>query len=296
MNEDGTAVVDTSNGEEGQETATSEEVAEVLGLNKPETVTEEELNTETEEEVKNETDGSDSNTEQSEAGAGQGGEETAASNESNSTASTGTEAEEAPSFALEVEDANGEKITINPGDNLEEVLKDFEPKTNGQIFQIIKDVMKMESDKEAYDADQKTAAQEAAHAETLANIHAGWDKEISTLQADKRMPVSADPNNPSKEFTERRDAVFKFMAEENDKRREDGRPLLQSFEDALDKLENREAKESKIEAAKKEKELARERGGMIGGSSAPAGSSSPVYRPGSARNANEALSVMGITG
>lgn len=291
MNEDGTPIVDTSNtGEEAQESTTPEEVADILGLNKPETVTEEELIAAEE--------ATPAEGEPVEPEAPAAGEPVAAEEATPEAPAAETPAEpvEAPSFALEVEDVNGEKVTINPGDNLEEVLKDFEPKTNGQIFQIIKDVMDMESAKKEYDTEQETKAGEAAHAETLANIHAGWDKEMAALQAEKRLPVSADPNNPNKEFVERRGAVFRFMAEENSNRQKDGRPLLQSFGDALDKLENREAKEAKVEADKKERELAKKRGSMVGGSSAAATSSAPVYRPGSARTADEALRSMGMLG
>ena len=42
------------------------------------------------------------------------------------------------------------------------------------------------------------------------------------------------------------------------------------------------------------KETARKNGALVGGSSAPGGGTVPVYKSGSARNAGEAMRVMGI--
>lgn len=196
---------------------------------------------------------------------------------------------EAPSFALEVEDANGEKFVINPDDDIEEALKDFEPKSNGQIFKIIADFM--EKKQAAKDHAEETAADEAqaAYDEKVANIQAGWNEEAKNLVGQKRLPVVAEGKE-----NERLNEVFKFMMEENQKRTTDGKPPIQTLEDALDKLELKEKKEAEVEAAKKAKEDNRARGGMVGGSSAPASSGGPVYSPGMARNATEAAKKMGI--
>lgn len=198
------------------------------------------------------------------------------------------EVAETPTFAIEVEDANGAKFTIEPGANLEEALKDFEPKNNGQIFQVIADYMQAKQDKTAYDTEQASKTTEAERASQVAAVSDGWDKEIAALQGAKRLPVGADGKSD-----ERVSQVFTFMAQENEKRTQDGRPLLQSFEDALDKIELKETREAAADKAKADKEEARKNGGMVGGSSAPASSGAATYRPG-ARNANEALKSMGI--
>lgn len=201
------------------------------------------------------------------------------------------ETPETPSFALEVEDANGEKYTINPGDSLEQVLENFEPKSNGQIFQIIEDLGVKKQEKAVYDSDQAESQANEEKAEQIVTIQTGWDKEIESLRGTKRLPVSADGKT-----TERETSIFKYMAEENQKRTEEGRPLLQSFEDALDKFELNEKKEAEIQAAKEEKELAKKRGGLVGGSSAPASSGAPVYQPNMARNANQAIEKLNLIG
>lgn len=268
---------------EGAESTTPEEVSQVLGLEKPETVTAEELENE-EEPEQPEAPETPETPETKVEGA-------PAPVESTPETPAAPEAPETPSFTLEVEDANGEKYAIASLDDLPE---DFEPKNNRQIMEILDGIRNVNEEKSAWEKQQADSEVEAARQESIAKIQSSWDEEIKQLQSDKRLPVSADANNPDAKFVERRDEVFKFMAEENQKRNESGRPLLQSFEDALDKLENREAKEAAVEQAKKDKELARKRGGMVGGSSAPATSGAPVYRTGQARNASEAIHSMGL--
>ena len=200
------------------------------------------------------------------------------------------DAPEAPSFALEVEDANGVKFVINPEDNIDEVLKDFEPKDNGQIFKIIEDRMQLKLDAKAYAEEQAAKSAEAEREQAIANIQAGWDKEAEKLQNEKRLPVTADGKT-----NERLEEVYKFMAETNQKRVEAGMPPIQTLEDALDKLELAEKKAAEVEAAKKAKEEARARGALVGGSSAPASNGGPTYSAGSGvRNASQAIKKMGL--
>jgi hypothetical protein len=84
------------------------------------------------------------------------------------------------------------------------------------------------------------------------------------------------------------------MAEENDKRIKASRPTLDSFEDALDKLEAKEAREANAEAKVEAKNTARKNGALVGGSSAPAGNGPKVYRAGSARSMSEAIREQGL--
>lgn len=191
-------------------------------------------------------------------------------------------------FTLEVEDANGTKFTLQPGDDLEKALADFEPKNNGQIFKVLQDLQKLETAKAEYDKEQETQAAESEKQQRIESIRGNWDKEIESLQGDKRLPVEADGKT-----SERVKEVFNFMSKENEKRVAAGRPLLESFEDALDKLELKESKDEADKKDKEERELAKRKGAMVGGSSAPASSGAPTYK-GGARNANEALRSLGL--
>lgn len=287
MNPDGTPIeseeVSTENikAEDGGVTTTPEEVAELLNLKAPGKT--EESDDEEESEETDDTNDTDNNNEDTDTTE----DEEDIDVDTDKDDIKDTDGDEAPTFELEVEDVNGEKFTLKPGDDLETVLKDFEPKNNGQIFAILDKLHELKSQKAEYDKAQAEQAEEAQRAANVAEIQKGWDSEIKSLQGAKRLEVTTDGKS------ERVDQVFKYMNEENDKRIKDGRPLIRSFEDALDKLELKETKETAANKAKEEKELTRKKGAMVGGSSAPATSGAPVYK-GGARNSNEALRAMGI--
>lgn len=295
MNEDGTPIeVSTDNiaAADGGVTTTPEEIAQLLNLPAPQKEVEAEEEAEEEEAVEK--------TPEELAAEKQAEDDKLAAEEDERTKQAEAQAktekqpekqttqDDAPVFELEVEDANGEKYTLKPDDRLEDVLKDFEPKNNGQIFQIIDDLQKLRSEKTAFDEKTAQESEEAAHKAQIDEIQGGWNKEIEALQGQKRLEVTGDGKQ-----SERVNEVFKFMGEENAKRMEDGRPLLSSFEDALDKLELRETREAEKQKAKEEKELQRKKGGMVGGSSAPVTNAGPVYK-GGARNANEAIRSLGL--
>lgn len=190
---------------------------------------------------------------------------------------------DAPDFSLTVEDAEGTSYKIN---SIEDLPEDFTPKNNRQIIQILQDLSKAEGEKAKYETDQQTQAVEADKAERVASIQEGWNSEIKDLQAQKRIPTGAD--------NERIAQVYKYMGEENAKRMATGKPTIGSFEDALDKLETIEGRAAKVEADKTDKEQARKNGGLVGGSSAMATSTTPVYKAGSAKNVNQALRAQGL--
>jgi hypothetical protein len=280
MNEEGTTTAPEAPEGEQLETTTQDEVLSIMGKTAPETVETEEEQPEGEESPETPEAVEETPEEAVET------PETVETEESQNNVDEATPTE-IPTFTLEVEDANGNKFTVSPDDNLEDVLAEFEPKNNGQVLQLMRDLDKLSNDKASYEARREQDTAEAARAEQISSIHDGWDKEVLKLQGEKRLPLDA-------KIEDRKQAVFKFMGEENDKRATDGRPMLQSFEDALDKLELKEGKAAQEEAAKNEREANKKRGGLVGGSSAPATSGSPAYKSGSARNANEALHEMGL--
>lgn len=194
---------------------------------------------------------------------------------------------ETPTFTVEIEDANGKKFTVGPEDNLEEVLAEFEPKNNGQVLQLMRDLDRLGNEQKAWTEQQEEQKTEAEKAARISEIQASWDKEVLKLQGEKRLPLDG-------KIEDRKSEVFKFIAEENAKRTQEGRPLLQSFEDALDKLELQERQAADKKAEQDKRVETRRRGGMVGGSSAPASSGGPVYRAGAARNASEAINSLGL--
>jgi hypothetical protein len=190
-------------------------------------------------------------------------------------------------FSFTVEDADGTTYKIAPGDNIEDVLKDFNQKNNGQIIAILEQLREAKDSQAKYEADQQTATAEAEKAERVTAIQEGWKAEEKDLQATKRIPAGKDGE-------ERIGAVYKYMADENSKRLAAGRPTIGSLEDALDKLENKEGRDAKVAQDKADKEEARKNGALVGGASATNVTTTPVYKAGSARNANQALRAQGL--
>lgn len=190
-------------------------------------------------------------------------------------------------YAFEVTDANGVTFKIPVDATMEDVLAEFEPKNNGQILDILEKLREAKDQKSKDDATEATETAKAERAQRASEIQKGWQAESKDLQASKRIPDGEDGDK-------RIAAVYKFMAEENDARIKANKPTLNSFEDALDKLENKEGRDKTVEDAKKDKETARKNGGLVGGSSAASTSATPVYKAGAAKNANQALRSMGL--
>lgn len=190
-------------------------------------------------------------------------------------------------YSIEATDANGVTYKIPVGAKMEDILAEFEPKNNGQILDILDQLRDLKDQKAKDDAAEASNTAKAEQAQRASEIRDGWNAESADLQAQKRIPEG--------ETGDKRIAdVYKYMADENGKRMEAGRPTLNSFEDALDKLEAKEGRDKAVADAKAEKETARANGGKVGGSSAAASNAAPTYKAGSARNANEAIRAMGL--
>lgn len=190
-------------------------------------------------------------------------------------------------YSFQVEDANGVTYKITADADVEDVLKEFEPKNNGQIIAIL-DQLRTVKDQKA--TDDAKAVEDTANEERrtrASELLTGWQEESKALQGAKRIPDGKDGETRINE-------VYKYMASENDARMKAGKPTLNSFEDALDKLENKEGRDKAASDAKAEKDKARENGAKVGGASAPTSTTAPVYKAGSAKNSNQALRAMGL--
>lgn len=190
-------------------------------------------------------------------------------------------------YSFQIEDLNGVTFKISADAKMEDILAEFEPKNNGQILDILEQLRIVKDQKASDEAEAAKQTAETERTEQTNKFLADWGDEAKALQGVKRIPEGTDGDTRISE-------VYKFMADENTKRMEAGKPTLNSFEDALDKLENKEARDKVAADAKADKEKARANGGKVGGSSAPASSGPPIYRAGSARNANQALRSMSL--
>jgi hypothetical protein len=211
----------------------------------------------------------------------------ASTTEDDKSAETATD--EAPDFSFTVEDADGVTFKVGPDDDIDSVLKDFNPTGTGQLVSILGMVQEAKQKQSQYESDQAAQRADEERDERVAKINESIDNELSTLVSDGRIPAA---NNLRE--SERGQQIFDFMRAENEKRSEDGRPLLASVEDALDKLENKERRESDAQAKVDRKETARKNGSLVGGSSAAASGGSKPYVSGSATNATQALRQAGL--
>lgn len=190
-------------------------------------------------------------------------------------------------YSFQVEDANGVTYKIDATADIEDVLKEFEPKNNGQIIAILDQLRTVKEQKATDDAKVAEDIATEERRTRASELLTGWQEEAKVLQGSKRIAEGKDGETRINE-------VYKFMADENDARMKAGKPTLNSFEDALDKLENKETRAKQVADDKADKDKARENGSKVGGASAPASSSAPVYRAGSAKNSNQALRAMGL--
>lgn len=192
-------------------------------------------------------------------------------------------------LTLTVKDKTGKDFVLKPGDDLDEVLAEFDPKSTGQIMKIISDFQKLNADQVARDA--ANAAQEATQQQEQARAAQvdAWDTEITNLQADNRVPKPvAKPGSAAWKADPavvRVSEVFEFMTKENAKRQAAGSSnFITSFEDALDKIERAEmstklADRTKTDTATAD-ETARTKAGRIQGAGGRGNNAPAPYRPG----------------
>lgn len=175
------------------------------------------------------------------------------------------------------------KLVFDPNDPGSFIPDDFQAKNTKQLSEIMDAKTEMANlyagRRADFDTAQETKTNETKQQEQLDT----WDAEVADLVDAGALP---DPKDDKDKFTEKTDAVYAFMTEENTKRKEDGRPLLLSFGTALTKYENSEA--VKAAAAEEAQEIkdTKLKGGMIGGGSAASGGSAEpqAYKSGSHKN------------
>lgn len=232
-------------------------------------------------------------------------EETTASDESEEDKST-TELDEngiqTDDLWVEVEkiviDKDGkesaEKVKLvydptNPGAFLPD---DFKFKDDKHLFEILGAKVEManiykerqaEFDTKTQEAEAKSSKEQADQA-----IQAGWDSEIESLidagvlEAPKAKP--SDKNFLEDPAVQKLDEVFKYMGAQNEARSKDGKPPLRSFGTAMN-LMNRELEaQAEKDKMKQDNKLAKQRGSLVGGTSAGSSSDGPSYTRGSASN------------
>lgn len=182
---------------------------------------------------------------------------------------------EVAKLTIEVEDAEGKKHEIS---SIEDLPDDFVPKSNKQGLEILDKLQDLKAKQVAADKETADTTEKAAREERVAKIQEGWQSEF------KELGVTTQ---------EGQDKIFAYMRTENAKRAEQGRPMIASIEDAKNGMDAVAMREAAAAADKVAKEEARRKGSLVGGGSAPGGTSAPVYR-GGARNAVDAAKKMNL--
>lgn len=198
---------------------------------------------------------------------------------------------------VEVKDSEGKdvKLVFDPKNPASFLPTDFTFKDDAQLFQILdaKNEMANLYKTRLAEFETKTEAQKAeeAVAKSNADTQAAWDAEIQDLISGGLLeaPKVSDPKDPK--FMEdptvaKVDAVFKFMATENVARKEAGTPLLRSFGTAFNLFTAKETAQAEADETKKQNDLAKKRGALVGGTSSPsvASGDKPTYKAGSAHS------------
>lgn len=184
------------------------------------------------------------------------------------------------------------KLVYDPENPGSFVPDDFAFKSDKQLSEILEAKFEMANlykDRKAeIDAKVAEKTQEETVAKTQEEQLKAWDDEIAdliesgVLEAPKVGPD--DPKFKEDPTAQKLDAVFKYLAETNAKRAEEGKTPIRSFGTAFTMFEKAEALKVAEEAKKKDNEDAKKKASLIGGSSASGGTEVAAYKPGSYSN------------
>lgn len=190
------------------------------------------------------------------------------------------------------ESAEKVKLVYDPTNPAAFLPDDFKFKDDKHLFEILGAKVEManlykerqaEFDTKTQEAEAKSSKEQADQA-----IQAGWDSEIESLieagvlEAPKAKP--SDKNFLEDPAVQKIDEVFKYIGAQNEARSKDGKPPLRSFGTAMN-LMNRELEaQAEKDKKKQDNKVAKQRGSLVGGTSAGSSSDGPSYTRGSASN------------
>ncbi len=159
-------------------------------------------------------------------------------------------------------------------DPLKDIDDDWEPKSYKELLEIQgkiseKKYAELELKKEE-DALNRLKEQENARTE----IETQWKTEMDKLVGEGRLPKIKNDKSDTDEGINARNEVFKYMIAHNKKVNTEGKGYhITSFEHALDLMDRDSLLKEKAEFEKKQEELKKKRGGMVGGNSGTQGNS-----------------------
>ena len=181
------------------------------------------------------------------------------------------------------------RLTYDPTDPDSFIPDDFRFKNDKQLAQILEsksEMAKLYKERSDEVAEKLKEVEEQQSAITSQEQQlAAWDQEISDLiDAGILTAPSVDPSDPKfleDPNTQKIDAVFKFMTEQNQARLAEGKNPITSFGTAFTMYNNDIALKEKAEAEKKDNEDAKKKAVLVGGSSSSGTGVTVGYKPGS---------------
>lgn len=199
---------------------------------------------------------------------------------------------------VEVQDSEGNavKLTYDPENPGAFLPNDFTFKDDKQLMDIMEAKAEMASlfkERTAeYETELEAAEAKETAAKTDADQTAAWDAEIQDL-IDGGFLETPKAKQGDKNFLEdptvqKVDAVFKYMAEQNKLRLDEGKPVLRSFGTAFNLYTKAQEADAKVIKEKQDNDLAKARGSLVGGTSTASTGEAPLYTVGSAKSIWEA--------
>jgi hypothetical protein len=159
----------------------------------------------------------------------------------------------------------------NPLDKIDD---DWEPKSYKELLELSVKVNEQREQERQLKSEIDDVDQQKAQLVAREEIQKEWNAEIESLIAEGRIPKIKDKESDSDEGIKARDDVFRFMIAHNNKVAETGKGYkVSSFEQALDLKEMQDMMKDKEEFDKKQADVKKRQGSMIGGNSRSTGGS-----------------------
>lgn len=199
---------------------------------------------------------------------------------------------------VEVQDSEGNavKLSYDPENPNTFLPADFTFKDDQQLFEILDAKNEMANLYRERTAEYQTQVEESEAKENAAKSDAeqtaSWDAEIQDLIDGGFMETpkakQGDKNFLEDPTVQKIDAVFKYMAEQNKTRLAEGKPVLRSFGTAYNLYNKTQEADAAVIQQKKDNDLAKARGSLVGGTSTTSTGEAPLYTVGSAKSIWEA--------
>jgi len=146
---------------------------------------------------------------------------------------------------------------------------DYEPSSWAEYSRNLSELTELRTDKRFFDRAETQKAEELVTTEQQKAqddaIREGFNTEITDLTKDGSLPKVKDPSATDDPGVVAQKELWEFFIKENDRLIAKGRPIMRSLETAFELMSARKTKADNAEDDKKDAELRRKKGNMVGG-------------------------------